>query len=195
MISGILNFLHRMIPGIFAAAFVYACLFPIRKARLKRLNLTSSLTREIALLIFFLFCGGMAVLTLLPRWFDWVALIHGDLSGFPAFFQFGTTNLILFRTFSGGSWSMMILFGNIIMFLPIGFFVPLLWRKVSVSKTVLCAVLTPLFIESFQLFVGRAFDIDDLILNAFGILLGSLFCRLLQRCFPKAFHILHANPS
>lgn len=72
--------------------------------------------------------------------------------------------------------------GNIIMFMPIGFCVPLLW-KVSKRKTILVGFCSSLFIEACQLFLGRCTDVDDLWLNTLGTVLGLLIFQLLYKRF------------
>ena len=70
--------------------------------------------------------------------------------------------------------------GNLLIFVPLGFFAPLLWRKLrhwwaapGLSMGVSC------LIEFLQLFLGRSVDIDDVILNTLGGLAGYiLFCLL-----------------
>ena len=63
--------------------------------------------------------------------------------------------------------------GNIILFVPIGFFLPALWKFWrSWKKIVLFSFLFPSLIEISQLFSNRYVDVDDVILNAFGIVLG-----------------------
>lgn len=182
MFAGILDYLVRMLPGTVLAALLFFFFLPMRKRRLLYAGLFSPLSREFFLLLFFLFCGGMALITLTPRWFRWQTLLTDGLS--EPFFQIGTFNLIPFRTFSSDPWSVMILLGNVIMFLPIGFFSTLLWRNMSWKRILLVGLLTTLFIEVVQLFVGRSFDIDDILLNTLGVLLGGLFCRLLRRQLP-----------
>lgn len=61
--------------------------------------------------------------------------------------------------------------GNIILFIPLGFFLPLL-MKIKFCKTVLCGFLFSLVIELIQLPMNRVSDIDDLILNTVGTILG-----------------------
>lgn len=62
---------------------------------------------------------------------------------------------------------------NIIMFMPLGFLLPLIWEKfrntVKVFYTGLCFSLA---IEICQLFNHRATDIDDLMMNSLGAVLG-----------------------
>ena len=72
--------------------------------------------------------------------------------------------------------------GNIIMFMPIGFFIPLLW-KVSNRKVIIIGFCSSLFIEICQLSLTRGTDVDDLILNTLGTMLGLLLYRLLYKKF------------
>ncbi len=192
MISGTWGYLVRMLPGAVLAALLYLALIPLRKRRLVQAELFSPRHREFILFLFFLFCGGMALITLTPRWFHWLELLSGAQT--EAFFQLGTVNWIPFRTFSTDSWSLLILLGNVIMFLPIGFFPVLLWRNASWTRVLLIGLSTTLFIEIVQLFVGRAFDIDDILLNTLGVVLGGLLCALLRRLAPTlatAFQVQH----
>ena len=76
--------------------------------------------------------------------------------------------------------------GNILMFVPWGLGLPLLWRKFqSVFKVTFASLMLPIFIEFVQLFIGRSVDIDDVILNLAGGLLGGLVYLVLRKLFPK----------
>lgn len=68
---------------------------------------------------------------------------------------------------------------NILMFLPVGFLLPLLWDDYQDWKQVLgfCCFLT-VFIEIAQVFTFRTTDIDDLITNLLGAGIGYLLIRL-----------------
>lgn len=62
---------------------------------------------------------------------------------------------------------------NIIMFMPLGFLLPLIWEKFRNITKVFCAGLGfSLAIEVCQLFNHRATDIDDLMMNSLGAILG-----------------------
>ena len=62
---------------------------------------------------------------------------------------------------------------NVVLFLPLGFFLPILWADFSsVWKTVLVGFLTSLTIEVLQIFTFRATDINDLMTNTLGSLIG-----------------------
>ncbi|WP_455616408.1 VanZ family protein [Eisenbergiella sp.] len=77
-------------------------------------------------------------------------------------------------------------FENILLFIPLGFLVPLLWRREQmVEKTVSIGFLFSLFIEAAQLFSFRATDIDDLLMNTMGTWLGYLLFLAVSRIFPR----------
>lgn len=68
------------------------------------------------------------------------------------------------------------------MFIPWGFGLPLFWKKrQSVLSVLLFSALLPLFIESVQLFIGRSVDVDNLILNFAGGMIGGFGYFLLRR--------------
>lgn len=62
---------------------------------------------------------------------------------------------------------------NVLLFLPLGGFLPLLWEKFrSFPTTLLFAFLLSLLIEVLQIFTFRATDINDLITNTLGAAIG-----------------------
>lgn len=74
------------------------------------------------------------------------------------------------------------LLGNIAMFIPLGFFPPLLWKPFQKWwKMLLWGGLIIVGVELIQLFalVGNC-DIDDLLLNVVGIALGYGLCKALR---------------
>lgn len=64
---------------------------------------------------------------------------------------------------------------NIIMFMPLGFLLPFIWSKFRNLSKVFCVGLCfSLAIEFCQLFNHRVSDIDDLMMNSLGAVLGYL---------------------
>lgn len=62
---------------------------------------------------------------------------------------------------------------NIALFVPLGFFLPLLWKKYRrIGKTLVFGFGTSLTIELLQLLTYRATDVNDLVTNTLGTLLG-----------------------
>ncbi|MEK4424220.1 VanZ family protein [Solibacillus sp. FSL K6-1523] len=72
--------------------------------------------------------------------------------------------------------------GNIILFIPFGFFIPLLFKKCrGWLRMHVVALGIPLFIECTQYFIGRSIDVDDVLLNAIAIIIGFILYKILQR--------------
>lgn len=68
---------------------------------------------------------------------------------------------------------------NVVLFLPLGFSIPLVWKRVDRAFTIGAMGFSfSLAIELSQLLNHRATDIDDLILNTLGALLGFALYRL-----------------
>ena len=75
------------------------------------------------------------------------------------------------------------LFGNVLVFIPVGVMLPMVHRA---SKNILVLLLNALLfvvgIEVFQLFSNfGAFDVDDIILNCFGVLIGRCIYQILVK--------------
>ena len=79
-------------------------------------------------------------------------------------------NLIPFR--DGISLSMIL---NVEMFMPLGFLLPLLWKEYqSLVRTAIIGFCFSCGIEFCQLFNRRVSDVDDLLMNTLGAILGWL---------------------
>lgn len=76
--------------------------------------------------------------------------------------------------------------GNIIMFIPLGLIIPILFKTNSLI-VILSGFCFSLFIEISQLFLIRGTDIDDIIFNALGTFLGLLIYKLLSKKFKIDF--------
>lgn len=73
--------------------------------------------------------------------------------------------------------------GNILMFVPFGFFTSY-YLKLDKKRIIFYITLViSIIIELIQLKIGRAFDVDDIILNLVGSLLGYFLYRLMDKIF------------
>lgn len=74
--------------------------------------------------------------------------------------------------------------GNILLFVPMGVYLPLFSRRGRTWSALLWILLMSIAVEAAQFFLraGSA-DIDDVILNVTGGLIGILFYRLLRAAF------------
>lgn len=157
----------------------------MRFSFIKRRKQSFNKKREIMLAIFTLYSVGIASQTIIPKW---VMGVDGDTGKFflDVYMSNGwvSTNAIPFKTISGylqvneymDGWDSIAianLLGNIFLFSPIGFFVPLLWRRMnSFIPILLIGFGVTCFIEGTQYFIGRSTDIDDIILNTIGVVIG-----------------------
>ena len=77
------------------------------------------------------------------------------------------------------------LFGNVLIFVPFGFFMPMASKYRSFWATAVNSLALSLLVETFQLLtkVG-CFDVDDLVLNTLGGILGYItfmICNTIRR--------------
>ncbi|MFJ6711119.1 VanZ family protein [Streptomyces sp. NPDC091265] len=85
--------------------------------------------------------------------------------------------------------------GNLLLGMPFGVILPILVpRRLRMIRMVLLTVLVIVVVELVQgaLVAGRAFDVDDVILNTTGALLGYL---LLGRRLSHRYHVLAERPE
>ena len=132
------------------------------------------------MLLFWMFCGALAALTLFPRWLNWWELPQG-MNG-RQFFQPGTMNLRFFRSF----YDPYIVTANVLLFVPVGCGAGLFWRTYSWLKALLLGMGLTGGIETWQLCIGRAFDVDDLMLNTIGVLFGFGLWAVWNRLAPRS---------
>jgi len=183
----IIEYILNMIPYMIVTLPIY---FTIRVIILKQKKLKVNWYYEISLFLFVLFVVGLISQTIIPKF-------EFGLNGFKIL-KSGVheTNLIPFKVLvdtynevfvnENINYFLINFLGNIIMFMPIGFFIPLLWN-VSNKKVIIVGFCFSVFIEFCQLFLTRGTDIDDLILNIIGVLLGLLLYRLLYKKFKDFF--------
>ncbi len=83
--------------------------------------------------------------------------------------------------------AMVNLFGNIIPFMPIGLLAPLVVRSISWQKALVLGVATGLTFEVMEVvFRVGIFDVDDIILNALGVMAGyGVFVLFKRRAQPR----------
>ena len=78
---------------------------------------------------------------------------------------------------------------NILLFLPLGFFLPMLYDQIqSMNKTAMAGFLFSLSIEAMQMFGYGVTDINDLIMNTFGACLGYGIYKMLEKTVPQSWH-------
>lgn len=75
---------------------------------------------------------------------------------------------------------------NVVMFVPLGIFLPVLWDKYrNIKSTMLVAFCMTVGIEISQFFSYRATDINDIITNIAGALVGYLLTKGITKNFTR----------
>ena len=75
---------------------------------------------------------------------------------------------------------------NIILFIPLGIMLPFLWKKYdTLRETLFFGFLMSLAIELLQILTYRATDINDLIANTIGAVLGYFVFRIISCIIPS----------
>ena len=70
--------------------------------------------------------------------------------------------------------------GNILLFVPFGFFISYILKSKRWFEPFIITIICSLTIEIVQLSIGRVFDVDDILLNLIGGVIGYLLYKLLR---------------
>ena len=175
--GSVLSLFLQVIPITLLVGVIYAV---YRCVRIKNHGNTVSWGTEIMRWLFVCYLTGLINLILVPAnlWmFIWANVFVGYSHSEIVFFS-GDFNLVptVFKWITGeltiGRWVLKMLVYNFLMFVPFGFFLPFVSEKNNNRSIWKVAVIVPIIVEVIQPVVGRSFDVDDLILNFAGIIVG-----------------------
>ncbi|MBQ1846994.1 MAG: VanZ family protein [Clostridia bacterium] len=174
----ITGYFLQVLPISLITGLIYAL---CRYVFLKRKKREIKWGKEAFYLVFVCYLTGLFNLILTPGNF-WLTVFDGLFLGewrSPGrFFRYAEIIRVPFivRYIRGEaaatSWAVRMLVGNYAMFIPLGFGLPFITKKVNIKNIFLIAVLTPVAVELLQFIPGRSLDVDDLICNSLGILTG-----------------------
>lgn len=151
---------------------------------------------EIIRLLFVCYITGLACMTLFPVYL-WGAIINLDInylfsshysswhfSYIPEIWTFITDrNLLPMKLWLKDFLGMAL---NVVLFVPLGFALPFVWKKASFLITALIGLAGTVFIELVvQPFISRDPTIDDIICNTLGTVIGYLLYLLIKKIFPR----------
>ncbi len=185
----ILQLLTNMLPYILGSLPFILIFRAVRVRAMKKIGIKTTALHEIGVICFAIFIVGLASQAVIPK------MELGD-AGFTVVNDgSGEINLIPFRVipdtyrtaFVEGRMSLLLInfIGNIVIFMPIGFLVPLLWNNVSFKRATLIGFLSSLFIEVCQIPQARSTDVDDLWLNTLGCILGYAVYHAVKKVSPR----------
>lgn len=186
--TSILGYITEMVPYLFVALPIIIIFRVIYNK--KRGNAKYHVYHEIGVITFLLFMTALFSQTILTFLYTGPVVTR----------SFSNVNLIPFRVFQDNYyaitelnfWQPFIInfLGNICIFMPIGFMIPLLWSRFNrFWKVSLIGLSISLFIEITQLSQARSSDIDDLWLNTVGSMIGFCVYLVTKKHFPKANHL------
>lgn len=131
----------------------------------------TKLSRKIFSTLFISYATGLICLVLglniiSNLWYR--VLYHMNSGNVIRFFEFDYNLIPHFYTIDGE------VVGNVLIFIPFGILYPLSKENISFKKTLITGLTFTLCIELLQPIFARAFDINDVILNALGIVISSI---------------------
>lgn len=108
--------------------------------------------------------------------------------------NFGTSNFIpfkeIFRYNIGSRLFVKNIIGNVLLFLPYGYFISFYLKNKKIIPSTILTLVVSTTIEIVQLNIGRTFDVDDIILNTIGGIIGSgiyIITDSIKERLPKIF--------
>lgn len=145
----------------------------------KKIDYKLSIEHIVIVFIFVYYLTGVLSFTGIPSIKDIVQNSFGIITPKGLIFPPDEINLIPFRWITEGVRPYI---ENILLFIPLGFMLPCIWKKYEVLwKTALSGITFSFIIELSQLFNRRVTDIDDLLMNTLGVLIGWVIFKLLKK--------------
>lgn len=191
--DGPIKYILQVVP-ISILSGVFYMLFRHIYIKIKKAHLTWQ--QELLRIIFACYCGALFALVLTPNNF-WTAVWFYIINGYPGCkisfqpsFEFNfipTMILWLKGSINVGGWTIKMLFYNLLLFVPMGVLLPELKQKAKRGfiQVLILGFFCSFAVELFQPLVGRSFDIDDIIMNVLGVMLGYIVYQLLVRLSQK----------
>lgn len=139
-----------------------------------------SIGRIIVFSLFFLYIISLLSITILPLPIEWLNEIKNTFwENYNNYIPFASIFDILSNQNLGTFIKVKQVLWNIILFLPMGFLVPIIWKSKNVIKKALIIwLLSSFFIEILQFIISsflwfnyKITDIDDIMLNTFGFII------------------------
>jgi glycopeptide antibiotics resistance protein len=174
-------------PFLVLSSIAVPCWLILRALRLRAMKHPVLFSREILLLIVVVYLCGLAAATLAPNHNE--RLLANDTTGVelsPKLTTLTCSSPALPRGSKARHFCVYNAKGNLLLFLPLGFLIPLVWRRLPFWKGILIALDLSVTIEIIQ-YVSRAWgsyrsaDINDVILNVLGAGVCLALMSLLRR--------------
>lgn len=145
--------------------------------------------RQALVFLLFLYLLGVLAVTLFPIPVTPASLMQRHLSPGQPFYNLIPFDTIGFMLKGPDHFNAFLnIAGNIALFGPFGFLIPHLFKKLNrASRIIPLGFAVTFIVESCQFLISytlniffRSFDVDDLMLNTLGVIIGFMFFRLIQ---------------
>jgi glycopeptide antibiotics resistance protein len=173
-------------PFFVLSSIVVPCWLVFRLYRLRVTRHPLSFRREVLLLIFVLYLCGLAAATLTP---NHNLRFNADAATGVVFRPSLASLTCTSPNLPSGSrvrfFCMYNAKGNVLLFIPLGFLLPLVWPRLRFWKAIQIAIAVSVSIEVLQ-YASRAWgsyrlaDVNDVVLNVLGASMGLIVVSLLR---------------
>ena len=172
-----------LMPFLVVSAIAVPCWLIFRLYRLRTHGHGLSVPREILLLTFVVYLSGLAAVTLIPNQSPRLrAEAPVGINLDPSRASLTCSGPTLAAGSTARAFCVRNARGNVALFFPLGILLPLVWSNLRFRRGVVIAIAVSLGIELVQ-YLSRAWsyraaDINDVVLNVFGAMLGLLLVVL-----------------
>lgn len=174
----------RIVPFTVLFGLVYSAL---RLIFVKcKMAVSKSMRKEILMGLFFCYLFALFALVWTPEPF-WADVYNGDFwaSKVQMFTGEYTNNRTVYRCLfgdlKGNFHEIFMLLANVALFTPLGFFLPVVYRRLKWWQVMLIGFGATCIIELVQPVFGRTGDVDDIIANTVGAVIGCAAAELVLR--------------
>jgi glycopeptide antibiotics resistance protein len=174
----LLPYRSLLYPILVLCLIVVPCWLAFRLYRHRTSGRPLSFQRELLLLVFVAYLAGLAAATLTPNRSSRLrAAGTGGIDLQPSIASLTCASATLPAGSRDRAFCARNARGNVLLFVPLGFLLPLVWPRLRFLKALQIAIAVSLSIELLQWLSSslgsyRAVDINDVILNVFGACLG-----------------------
>lgn len=164
------------------AAILFTIIWIIFRVRYYRKNKPINKLREVFINLFFIYFLILINLTIFKYGY---LTLDFDIRFYINYIPFVETVKMFTNEFSDIHIALYNVIGNILLFIPLGFCIPLFFNKKNkLGKIILYGITASLTIEVLQIFTPyNTTDIDDIIFNTFGTILGFVIFNIIYRIF------------
>lgn len=140
-----------------------------------------SLGTELSRVLFAGYIAALVIIVFMPM-LTWSQLLSGDfrfedLRAVGYYTNNGRVWDFLSGNLSGGSTATFELIANVALFIPLGFLLPMSFRRLKWWAVDLIGLGTTCLVELVQPYLGRTGDLDDVITNALGTVIGCIIAK------------------